>query len=79
MDNLHEGLTYKLGTEFQPALRRICERAFLIDPERTASDLNLMGLRDFANELAQDHRMGRLQANLATLEPGPLDRLTHHG
>jgi hypothetical protein len=46
------------------ALSRICERAFLADPERTYADLVDMGHRELAMQLRADFQTGRLQENV---------------
>ena len=46
------------------ALLRICERAFLADPDRTYSDLVDMGNDALAAQLKVDYQTGRLAENV---------------
>ena len=53
------------------AFIRLAERAYAADPERTDRDLRDLGASYLAARLRIDHQTGRLQANLAILEPPP--------
>ena len=52
------------STKRGEALLRICERAFLADPDRTYNDLVDMGNPALAVQLRVDHQTGRLGENV---------------
>ena len=58
-----------------PDLRNIIERAYLVNPRRTASELISLGLGDVATDLKTDFQTGRLQENQSALDaPSDADR-----
>lgn len=58
------GSFWSPSTKRGEALLRICERAFLVDPDRTYNDLVDMGNPALAVQLRVDHQTGRLDENV---------------